>query len=205
MKKLLAGIAVVGMVALLTVSAMATAIDGSANLDLTIEEYLRLTVLDTEVSITVEFGQSGNNAPVPFNIEVAANVDYDVKGKIIGSSTVQVGCDYGTDTSGSCTPIYASDFAWGLSASAFNGEVWRSSESWPTGIYGQASSSVVILSDEPANEPGEVTHTLYTGVCTWTFSPSTGDGAKNHLGYFWGKDSPYDNAATIEITVVKHT
>jgi hypothetical protein len=199
MRKIVVSLALVVMLGLLATNILADT-SGSSQANLTIEKYLRITVLTDPVSVTVETGESGNNANVPVNFEVAANVNYDIEGQITGDSTVQVGCDEGdTISDDPCTKIYADDLAWGISASGFNGEVWRTSQAWPSGIYGQVDGKVDLLIDQTANEPGEETKTIYTGVCTWTFEP---DPPENHLGYFWG--GTYTGAATIDLYVTEH-
>lgn len=156
MKKLLIGMA---MVALLGFAAFATKTADTADLTLDISTYLRITA-STAIDVTIPPGESGGEGSATFNC--AGNVDYQVTGALAIDNTIVTGYNVVASVN-----VTQADYAWAYSFADFpgNGEDWR------TGTWGVWPD--VILNNQmllaPANQPTNSDHTVWVGVCIWTF------------------------------------
>jgi len=181
MKKVLIGMAMVALLGFATFAAT----EGTANLTLDISTYLRITA-NTPIGITISPGESGGEGSATFNC--AGNVDYQVTGSLSIDNTIVTG--YNAVLS---QDVHQDDYAWAYSFVDFagNGEEWR------TGTWGVWPD--VILNNQtllaPANQPTNSDHTVWVGVCTWTFPDGQ---AASYPGYF--KAGTY-TGSTLTLTI----
>jgi len=188
MKKLLIGIVVVGMVALLQLAAFATTQVGTANLTLGIETYLSLKALDS-IDITVGAGESGGEGSATFRC--AANVDYQVTGVLSIDDTTVTGYNVVDGVN-----VTQADYEWAYSFVDFpdNGESWRTS---PWGEWADVVvNNQTLVAD--ANQPTATYHTVWVGVCLWTFPDGQAD---SYPGYY--KAGSY-TGSTLTLTIAAH-
>jgi len=205
MKKLLIGMTVVALLGLLVVPAMADLAD-TAKVNLEVVEVLKVEISSgAPLDLTIPYMNSGDQDS--FTIRAVANTAYDILGKIEGNSAVKVG-EYNSNI------VNADQLAWGISSLSFNGEDWKDGalgygpnvvgsldNDSGGGTYAQ-EGPLALWENQPANEPADEFFTVYVGVCTWTWL-RLGGPEEDYKGYV--QAGTYDNAATITMTIQKHT